>query len=108
MSQEDITIRGARENNLKNVSLRIPKSKITLFTGVSGSGKSSLVFDTIVSEAHRQLNETFSTFARNFLPRYSQPDADAIENLSMAIVVDQKHLGDVFVSQFVSAHTFRR
>src|ERR1700756_2089379 len=91
--QEYITIRGARENNLKNVSLRIPKRKITIFTGVSGSGKSSIVFDTIASEARRQLNETFSTFARNFLPRYAQPDADAIENLSMAIVVDQKHLG---------------
>lgn len=93
MSQEYITIRGARENNLKNVSLRIPKRKITIFTGVSGSGKSSIVFDTIAAEARRQLNETFSTFVRNFLPRYAQPDADAIENLSMAIVVDQKHLG---------------
>src|SRR5256886_16910512 len=93
MTQEYIEIRGARENNLKNISLRIPKRKITIFTGVSGSGKSSIVFDTIASEARRQLNETFSTFARNFLPRYAQPDADAIENLSMAIVVDQKHLG---------------
>jgi excinuclease UvrABC ATPase subunit len=93
VSQEYITIRGARENNLKNVSLRIPKRKITVFTGVSGSGKSSIVFDTIAAEARRQLNETFSTFVRNFLPRYAQPDADAIENLSMAIVVDQKHLG---------------
>ena len=93
MAQEYIEIRGARENNLKNVSLRIPKRKITIFTGVSGSGKSSIVFDTIASEARRQLNETFSTFVRNFLPRYAQPDADAIENLSMAIVVDQKRLG---------------
>jgi len=93
VSQEYITIRGARENNLKNVSLRIPKRKITIFTGVSGSGKSSIVFDTIAAEARRQLNETFSTFVRNFLPRYAQPDADAIENLSMAIVVDQKRLG---------------
>jgi excinuclease UvrABC ATPase subunit len=93
MDQEYIIIRGARENNLKNVSLRIPKRKITVFTGVSGSGKSSIVFDTIAAEARRQLNETFSTFVRNFLPRYAQPDADAIENLSMAIVVDQKHLG---------------
>ncbi|TFH04191.1 MAG: excinuclease ABC subunit UvrA, partial [Spirochaetales bacterium] len=93
MSQEYIEIRGARENNLKNVSLRIPKRQITIFTGVSGSGKSSIVFDTIASEARRQLNETFSTFVRNFLPHYSQPDADAIENLGMAIVVDQKHLG---------------
>ena len=70
MSQEYIEIRGARENNLKNVSLRIPKRKITIFTGVSGSGKSSIVFDTIAAEAHRQLNETFSMFVRNFLPRY--------------------------------------
>ena len=93
MYQEYIEIRGARENNLKDVSLRIPKRKITIFTGVSGSGKSSIVFDTIASEARRQLNETFSTFVRNFLPRYAQPDADAIENLSMAIVVDQKRLG---------------
>lgn len=93
VAQEYITIRGARENNLKNVSLRIPKRKITIFTGVSGSGKSSIVFDTIAAEARRQLNETFSTFVRNFLPRYAQPEADAIENLSMAIVVDQKHLG---------------
>ncbi len=91
--QEYIEIRGARENNLKNVSLRIPKRKITIFTGVSGSGKSSIVFDTVAAEARRQLNDTFSTFIRNFLPRYAQPDADAIENLSMAIVVDQKRLG---------------
>ena len=93
MAQEYIEIRGARENNLKDVSLRIPKRKITIFTGVSGSGKSSIVFDTIAAEARRQLNDTFSTFVRNFLPRYAQPDVDAIENLSMAIVVDQKHLG---------------
>jgi excinuclease UvrABC ATPase subunit len=93
VSQEYIEIRGARENNLKNVSLRIPKRKITIFTGVSGSGKSSIVFDTIAAEARRQLNETFSTFVQNFLPRYAQPEADAIENLSMAIVVDQKRLG---------------
>ncbi|MFO7321773.1 MAG: excinuclease ABC subunit UvrA [Chloroflexota bacterium] len=94
MIQRDyIEIRGARENNLKNVTLRIPRHKITIFTGVSGSGKSSIVFDTIATEARRQLNETFSTFIRNFLPRYAQPDVDAIENLNMAIVVDQKRLG---------------
>lgn len=93
MPQEYIEIRGARENNLKDVSLRIPKRRITIFTGVSGSGKSSIVFDTIAAEARRQLNDTFSTFVRTFLPRYAQPDADAIENLSMAIVVDQKRLG---------------
>ena len=91
--QEFIEIRGARENNLKNVSLRIPKRKITVFTGVSGSGKSSIVFDTIATESQRLLNENFSMFVRSFLPRYPQPDADAIENLSMAVVVDQKRLG---------------
>src|ERR1044071_5580834 len=93
MPQEYIELRGARENNLKNVSLRIPKRKITIFTGVSGSGKSSIVFDTIATEAQRQLNENFSMFVRNFLPRFSQPEADAIENLTMAVVVDQKRLG---------------
>jgi excinuclease UvrABC ATPase subunit len=87
MPQEYIEIRGARENNLKNVSLRIPKRKITIVTGVSGSGKSSIVFDTIANEAQRLLNENFSLFIGNFLPRYPQPEADAIENLSMAIVV---------------------
>ncbi|HYN89826.1 MAG TPA: excinuclease ABC subunit UvrA [Ardenticatenaceae bacterium] len=92
-NQEYIEIRGARENNLKNVSLRIPKRKITIFTGVSGSGKSSIVFDTIATEAQRLLYENFSLFIRSFLPRYSQPDADAIEHLSMAIVVDQKRMG---------------
>ncbi len=93
MPQEYIEIRGARENNLKNVSLRIPKRKITIFTGVSGSGKSSIVFDTIATESQRLLNENFSMFVQNFLPKYSQPDADAIENLSMSIVVDQKRMG---------------
>ena len=90
---EYIEIRGARENNLKDVSLRIPKRQITIFTGVSGSGKSSVVFDTIATEAQRQLYENFSMFIRSFLPRYPQPEADAIENLSMAVIVDQKRLG---------------
>lgn len=93
MKQEFIEIKGARENNLKNVSLRVPKRKITVFTGVSGSGKSSIVFETIGAEAQRLLNETFSTFIRNRLPKYGQPDADSIENLSTAIVIDQKRLG---------------
>jgi excinuclease UvrABC ATPase subunit len=93
VAQEYIEIRGARENNLKNVSLRIPKRQITIFTGVSGSGKSSIVFDTIATEAQRLLNENFSMFVRNFLPRYTQPEADSIANLSMPIVVDQKRLG---------------
>ncbi len=93
MPQEYIELRGARENNLKNISLRIPKRKITIFTGVSGSGKSSIVFDTIATESQRLLNENFSMFVRNFLPKYSQPEADSIENLSMSIVVDQKRMG---------------
>lgn len=93
MTQEYIEIRGARENNLKDVNLKIPKRKITIFTGISGSGKSSLVFDTIATEAQRLLNENFSMFVRNFLPRMSQPEADEIKNLSMAVIVDQKPLG---------------
>ncbi|MDR6550118.1 excinuclease ABC subunit UvrA [Paenibacillus qinlingensis] len=92
-NQAYIIISAARENNLKNVSLRIPKKKITIFTGVSGSGKSSIVFDTIAAESQRLLNENFSMFVRNFLPRFPQPDADSIENLSMAVIVDQKRLG---------------
>ena len=88
-----IEVRGARENNLKDVTLRIPKRKLTIFTGVSGSGKSSIVFDTLATEAQRQLYENFSLFIRNFLPKYPQPDADAIENLPMAVMVDQKRLG---------------
>ncbi|QHT60942.1 excinuclease ABC subunit UvrA [Paenibacillus lycopersici] len=92
-NQEYIVISAARENNLKNVSLRIPKRKITIFTGVSGSGKSSIVFDTIAAESQRLLNENFSIFVRTFLPRVPQPDADAIENLSMAVIVDQRRLG---------------
>jgi excinuclease UvrABC ATPase subunit len=93
MALEYIEVRGARENNLKEVSLQLPKRKITIFTGVSGSGKSSLVFDTLASEAQRRLYENLSFFVRNFLPRYPQPDADAIENISMAVIVDQKRLG---------------
>ena len=91
--QEYIKIHNARQNNLKGFDLQIPKRKITIFTGVSGSGKSSIVFDTIAQEAGRQLNENFSKFVQNFLPKYSQPEADAIDNLSMAVVVDQSRLG---------------
>ena len=93
MTQEYIEIKGARENNLKNVSLRIPKRKITIFTGVSGSGKSSLVFDTLAMEAQRLLSENFSTFLRGFMPKYPQPAADSLANLNMAVVIDQKRLG---------------
>ena len=88
-----IIIRGARENNLKNVSLDIPKRKITVFTGVSGSGKSSLVFGTIAAESQRLINETYPAFVQQFMPRYGQPDADQLENISAAIIVDQQRLG---------------
>ncbi|MFJ9968314.1 ATP-binding cassette domain-containing protein [Streptomyces avermitilis] len=93
MSTDAIKVTGARENNLRNVSVQIPKWRLTVFTGVSGSGKSSLVFDTIAAEAQRQLNETFTAFVRNFLPSYGRPDMDAIENISAAVVIDQKRLG---------------
>ncbi|MBV8749611.1 MAG: excinuclease ABC subunit UvrA, partial [Candidatus Eremiobacteraeota bacterium] len=88
-----IKIRGARENNLKNVSLDIPKRKITVFTGVSGSGKSSLVFATIAAESQRLINETYPAFVQQFMPRYGQPDADSLENISAAIIVDQQRIG---------------
>ncbi|CAL9612208.1 ATP-binding cassette domain-containing protein [Streptomyces sp. enrichment culture] len=88
-----ITLTGARENNLKDVTLRIPKGRLTVFTGVSGSGKSSVVFDTIAVESQRQLNETFTWFVRNRLPRYERPHADELADLSPAIVVDQRPLG---------------
>nr|WP_295892109.1 excinuclease ABC subunit UvrA [uncultured Devosia sp.] len=88
-----IIIRGARENNLKNVSLDIPKRQITVFTGVSGSGKSSLVFGTIAAESQRLINETYPAFVQQFMPRYGQPDADQLENISAAIIVDQQRLG---------------
>jgi excinuclease UvrABC ATPase subunit len=88
-----IEVHGARENNLKDVSLNIPKKKITVFTGVSGSGKSSLVFDTIAAEAQRQLNETFTAFVQGFLPHYGQPDVDHIDYLNAPIIIDQKRVG---------------
>lgn len=93
-SNHTIRVVGARENNLKNVSLEIPKHKITVFTGVSGSGKSSLVFDTIAAESQRQLNETYSSFIRSRLASVGQPDADLLENLSVSMVVDQKRIGN--------------
>jgi len=90
---EYIELTGARENNLQNVSLRIPKKKITIFTGVSGSGKSSVVFETIAQESSRLLNETFPAFIRGFLPKHSRPDVDEINNISPSIVIDQKRIG---------------
>ena len=89
----DMEITGARNNNLCNVALKVPKHCITVFTGVSGSGKSSLVFDTIAAESQRQINESHSAFVRHRLPHYGQPQADALRNLPASIVVDQKPLG---------------
>nr|WP_227355365.1 excinuclease ABC subunit UvrA [Haladaptatus salinisoli] len=85
-----IELTGVRENNLRDVSLKIPKRKVTVFTGVSGAGKSSLVFDTIAAESQRQLNELFSTFTQYGLAKYGYPEVDSIENLSTAVVVEQK------------------
>ena len=90
MTTDIIRIRGARENNLKDVSLDIPKYKITVFTGVSGSGKSSLVLDTIAAKSRRELNDTFPTFVQQYLPKYGRPHVDEIEGLPIAVVIDQK------------------
>ncbi|MGF7059897.1 ATP-binding cassette domain-containing protein [Brassicibacter mesophilus] len=89
----NIQVIGAREKNLKGVNVIVPKKHITVFTGVSGSGKSALVFDTIAAESQRQLNETYSSFIRNRLPHYGQPNVDSIKNLSVAIVINQKRIG---------------
>ena len=88
-----IEIRGARTHNLKGIDVDVPKHRLVAFTGVSGSGKSSLVFDTICTEAQRQLVETFSTYARRRLPQLTRPPVDAIRNISPCIVIDQKRLG---------------
>ncbi len=92
-AHDAITLTGARENNLKDVTLRIPKGRLTVFTGVSGSGKSSVVFDTIAVESQRQLNETYPWFVRNRLPKFERPHADGLEHLTPAIVVDQRQVG---------------
>jgi len=89
---DHIRIVGAREHNLKEVSLLIPKNRITVFVGVSGSGKSSLVFDTIAVEAQRQLNATFPWFIQNQLPKHERPRVDAIEHLTTPVIVDQRGL----------------
>ena len=90
MITDTIRIRGARENNLKDVSLDIPKYKVTVFTGVSGSGKSSLVLDTIAAKSRRELNDTFPTFVQQYLPKYGRPHVDSIDGLPIAVVIDQK------------------
>ena len=89
-AQDVIRVTGATENNLKGVSLEIPKHKITVFTGVSGSGKSSLVLDTIAAQSRRELNETFPSFVQHYLPKYGRPHVERVENLPAAIVIDQR------------------
>lgn len=86
-------VQGARENNLKNVSVEIPKRRLTVFTGVSGSGKSSLVFDTVAAESRRMINETYSSFIQGFMPSQARPDVDVLEGLTTAIIVDQEPMG---------------
>ena len=90
MATDKITIKGAREHNLKNVSLEIPRNKLVVFTGVSGSGKSSLAFDTIFAEGQRRYIESLSTYARQFLGQMDKPDVDYIDGLTPAISIDQK------------------
>src|SRR6478735_4951219 len=88
-----IRVLGARENNLKDVTLELPKRRLTVFTGVSGSGKSSLVFGTIAAESQRLINETYSAFLQGFMPSLSRPDVDRLEGLTTAIIVDQERMG---------------
>lgn len=92
-SHDLIRVYGARENNLKDVSIELPKRRLTVFTGVSGSGKSSLVFDTIAAESQRLINETYSAFVQGFMPTLARPEVDVLEGLTTAIIVDQQRLG---------------
>ncbi|MGO1507231.1 MAG: ATP-binding cassette domain-containing protein [Microbacterium sp.] len=92
-SHDLIRVQGARENNLKDVSVDVPKRRLTVFTGVSGSGKSSLVFDTIAAESRRMIDETYSAFVQGFMPSVPRPDVDVLEGLTTAIIVDQERLG---------------
>ncbi|HJV13434.1 MAG TPA: excinuclease ABC subunit UvrA [Propionibacteriaceae bacterium] len=92
-THDRIRVQGARENNLKDVSVEIPKRRLTVFTGVSGSGKSSLVFDTIAAESQRMINETYSAFVQGFMPNLARPDVDVLEGLTTAIIVDQERMG---------------
>ena len=92
-SHDLIRVLGARENNLKDISLQLPKRRLTVFTGVSGSGKSSLVFGTIAAESQRLINETYSAFVQGFMPTLARPDVDVLDGLTTAILVDQERMG---------------
>ena len=92
-SHDLIRVHGARVNNLKDVSVEIPKRRLTVFTGVSGSGKSSLVFGTIAAESQRMINETYSAFVQGFMPTLARPDVDVLDGLTTAIIVDQERMG---------------
>lgn len=95
--ENKLIIRGARENNLKNINIDIPKNKLVIMTGLSGSGKTSLAFDTIYAEGQRRYVESLSAYARQFLGNMEKPDVDAIEGLSPAIAIDQKQLLTIHV-----------
>ena len=92
-SHDLIRVHGARVNNLKDVSVELPKRRLTVFTGVSGSGKSSLVFHTIAAESQRMINETYSAFVQGFMPTLARPEVDVLEGLTTAIIVDQQRMG---------------
>jgi excinuclease UvrABC ATPase subunit len=92
-SHDLIRVQGARENNLKDVSVEIPKRRLTVFTGVSGSGKSSLVFATIAAESQRLINETYSAFVPGFMPTLARPEVDLLQGLTTAIIVSQERMG---------------
>ena len=92
-SHDLIRVQGARVNNLKDVSVELPKRRLTVFTGVSGSGKSSLVFGTIAAESQRMINETYSAFVQGFMPTLARPEVDLLDGLTTAIIVDQERMG---------------